>query len=215
MKKEIKITPEELYYLGGLMQAKYIDYAYISAMEDIQKNYSLYESKAKTGLAKKGLLEEDFSGDMEISEEAKQLLSPIFLGEFEASMDVCYLGEETSKENIKYHFLDGKIVRVSNEERNWKIILFSEEEIIKEVQKIFQHKSEDEEKEAKVFEQEKVTEIIVLKHISIGKESLVRIFFGYDGYIYTENENEEIVAATYSNILKEAKEILLEESVTK
>ena len=32
MENAIKLTAEELYYLGGLMQAKYIDYDYISAM---------------------------------------------------------------------------------------------------------------------------------------------------------------------------------------
>ncbi len=213
MKKEIKITPEELYYLGGLMQAKYIDYSYISAMEDIQKNYSLYESKAKTGLAKKGLLEEDFSGDMEIALIAKQLLSPVFLGEFESSIDVCHLEEENSKENIKYHFLDGKIVRVSNEERNWKVVSVSEEEMLEEVQRIFQQSLTDEEQEAKEFDQKKVTEIIVLKHVLIGKKSLVRIFFGYDGHLYTENESEEIVAVSISSIIEEAKEVLLAEHI--
>ena len=33
---EYEISPEELFFLGALLQAKYIDYAYIAAMDDIQ-----------------------------------------------------------------------------------------------------------------------------------------------------------------------------------
>mgnify|MGYP000429586944 CR=1 FL=1 len=74
MENAIKLTAEELYYLGGLMQAKYIDYDYISAMGDIQKNYRMYESNAVDGLAGKGLIEEDFSGEITVSVSIEELL---------------------------------------------------------------------------------------------------------------------------------------------
>ena len=75
MENAIKLTAEELYYLGGQMQAKYIDYDYISAMGDIQKNYRMYESNAVDGLAGKGLIEEDFSGEITVSVSIEELLA--------------------------------------------------------------------------------------------------------------------------------------------
>ena len=37
MQHEFVLTPKELYFLGSIFRARYIDYAYISAMDDIQK----------------------------------------------------------------------------------------------------------------------------------------------------------------------------------
>ena len=47
VENEITLSPEELYYLGSVLQAKYIDYAYVAAMDDIGQNYALFESEAK------------------------------------------------------------------------------------------------------------------------------------------------------------------------
>ncbi len=89
MEKEIILTPEELYYLGTLLQAKYIDYAYVAAMDDIGQNYKLFEKETGAALVSKGILLEDFSGNTEISEAAAGLLRPIFFGETETSIDIC------------------------------------------------------------------------------------------------------------------------------
>lgn len=37
MDNEIVLSAKELYYLGKLMQARYIDYSYIAAMDDVGK----------------------------------------------------------------------------------------------------------------------------------------------------------------------------------
>lgn len=102
MENAIKLTAEELYYLGGQMQAKYIDYDYISAMGDIQKNYRMYESNAVDGLAGKGLIEEDFSGEITVSVSIEELLSPVFFGDFEAEIDICGV-QEDSRKIVKLH----------------------------------------------------------------------------------------------------------------
>ena len=56
MKEEVQVTPEELYYLGKCMQAKFIDYAYIAAMNDIQQNYTLQEQRSLETLEEKELI---------------------------------------------------------------------------------------------------------------------------------------------------------------
>ena len=40
MSLKLNLHPEELFMLGELMDAKYIDYSYISEMHEIQKNYA-------------------------------------------------------------------------------------------------------------------------------------------------------------------------------
>ena len=47
MDNEIVLSAKELYYLGKLMQARYIDYSYIAAMDDVGKNYSVFESESE------------------------------------------------------------------------------------------------------------------------------------------------------------------------
>ena len=87
MKEEVQVTPEELYYLGKCMQAKFIDYAYIAAMDDIQKDYILQEQRALETLEDKDLIEEDFSGEIDIPEEVRLLFEPVFFGRKESLLD--------------------------------------------------------------------------------------------------------------------------------
>lgn len=47
MDNEIVLSAKELYYLGKLMQARYIDYSYIAAMDDVGKNYSVLNPNRK------------------------------------------------------------------------------------------------------------------------------------------------------------------------
>lgn len=87
MKSGVTISPIELFFLGNCMHAKYIDYAYIAAMPDIQKRYALHEQQALERLEEKGILEEDFSGNVEIDEDMELLFKPVFFGETESRID--------------------------------------------------------------------------------------------------------------------------------
>ena len=42
---ECRLTPVELYFLGVLLNAEYIDYEYIAALPDIQNNYRVIEEQ--------------------------------------------------------------------------------------------------------------------------------------------------------------------------
>ena len=135
MEQGITITPEELYYLGEQMGALYMDYDYVASMEDIQMNSLLYESRVKTGLAAKGLLEEDFSGNIELSEWAKELLKPVFFATFESSVDYCGTGGE-EVETVKFYGSDDGMMRmVSREGRGWKVCPCSSHELLGELER--------------------------------------------------------------------------------
>lgn len=94
MDNEIVLSAKELYYLGKLMQARYIDYSYIAAMDDVGKNYSVFESESEKSLSDKGCIEEDFAGEKEVNPVLECLLEPVFFGEREVSVNVCTVGEE-------------------------------------------------------------------------------------------------------------------------
>lgn len=207
MEQEIRVTPEELYYLGGLMDAKYIDYEYVAAMGDIQINPSMYQSKVKAALAGKGMLEEDFSGNMELSQVVKESMAPIFFGEFESSMDICILGEEERTENIKYHFYENRIVRVVREENDWDIRIENPEGLEREIKKWIP-KTDVKEQNA-VFDSENVSQIIVIKHVEIGEESIVKVYFLCGDVFFSENEKDEVVPVEWKTVVGEAVRILL------
>ena len=121
MYREIILTPGELYYLGRLLQAKYIDYSYIAAMEDISKDYSLFEKETQASLVSSGALIEDFSGNIEIDSSITDVLNPVFFGEFESSIHDCILGEEQAFTVMKFHLYDAAITMVTH--KNGKFIL--------------------------------------------------------------------------------------------
>ena len=80
MMKEIVLTPEQLYFMGRLLQAQYIDYAYVAAMNDINQNFTLFETEAKASLVSARILMEDFGGNVEVDPTVLGILTPIFSG---------------------------------------------------------------------------------------------------------------------------------------
>ncbi len=208
MEQGITITPEELYYLGEQMGALYMDYDYVASMEDIQMNSLLYESRVKTGLAAKGLLEEDFSGNIELSEWAKELLKPVFFATFESSVDYCGTGGE-EVETVKFYGSDDGMMRmVSREGRGWKVCPCSSHELLGELER---RMPKEDAQMAGGFDPGRVSHIFVFKHVWIGDRSTVKIFFHCDNHFYTENQKEEIIPADRRQVLDEAERVLLPE----
>jgi hypothetical protein len=207
MENMIKMTAEELYYLGSQMQAKYIDYDYISAMNDIQKNYRLYESDAVNDLMKKGLIEEDFSGNITVSFQMEELLIPIFFGNFEAEIDVCDVRKE-SRKIIKLHTEKEKITMVEVNENDLILKNMHKNDVLRYGEEVFQF-MEDQTGDIE-FEEQKVSEIYIMKNTVIGGESDVRILFRIENSVFMENENEEIQRIEISDLMREIQSILIE-----
>lgn len=207
MENMIKMTAEELYYLGSQMQAKYIDYDYISAMNDIQKNYRLYESDAVNDLMKKGLIEEDFSGNITVSFQMEELLIPIFFGNFEAEIDVCDVRKE-SRKIIKLHTEKEKITMVEVNKNDLILKNMHTDDVLRYGEEVFQF-MEDQTGDIE-FEEQKVSEIYIMKNTVIGGESDVRILFRIENSVFMENENEEIQRIEISDLMREIQSILIE-----
>ena len=121
MGKEIALTPKELYYLGILMQAEFIDYDYVAIMEDIESNYAGFQSECEASLTQKGILIESFTGNAEIDKDADRILNPIFFGRTESSVNDMDVEKNGQVEVTKFHFLQDSVTMVR--EKNRELVL--------------------------------------------------------------------------------------------
>ena len=106
------MTAEELFFLGRAMNGPYIDYAYIAAMDDIQKSFAMHEQKNRLSLQNKGLLSEDFLGNILLSEESN-CYRPVFFGSKEGRLEICGPAGEDKLIDLRLHFLDDSVTVTS------------------------------------------------------------------------------------------------------
>jgi len=193
MEKEVIISPEELYYLGSLMQAKYIDYAYVAAMGDIQQNYALFEKEAQAALVNAGLLMEDFSGNIELDAGAAALLRPIFFGEVETSVDVCTMREDCRGVDVyKLHFLDGRITMVTGENKKLKLCSIDQLGISQLVESLLPDGYSVQAGESCELAGKTVTRVLAAKSTCVGGTSVVAAYVEADGVLYQERDSQLI-----------------------
>lgn len=197
MEKEVIISPEELYFLGSLMQAKYIDYSYVAAMGDIQQNYALFEKEAQAALVGAGLLMEDFSGNIELDADAATLLRPIFFGEVETSVDVCTIQEDRRGVDVyKLHFHDGRITLVTGEKNKLKLRSIDELGIDKLVNSLLPEGYSVPGGEVSDLKGATVSRVLSVKSAKIGGSSVVAAYLEADGVIYQEREAKMVSIGT-------------------
>lgn len=192
MEKVILLKPEELYYLGRFLRAKYIDYAYIASMDDIDKNYSLFESETSSSLVSKGIFSEDFSGNIEIDKEIFSLLKPIFFGQTETSLDICTIGENNTVSINKFHFLEKNITMVTGKDGNLVIKSVDEVELKEKVEGLVKDNYDVKTAICEEFDKEKATRFIAAKGTKVGQSAVVYIYLEADGIIYRESGEDEL-----------------------
>ncbi len=212
MEHFITITPNELYYLGTILQAKYIDYAYVAAMEDIRHNYALCEAKTRSALADAGILIEDFAGNIEIEQKAKDLVMPIFFGEFESCVDITTLGEEADVTTKRFHSYNGAVTMVSSTvEGKLRVAAISKEEIAQLAAELLpENYCCESVTVTEELQQEDVTRIIAIKNTVIGKSAVVKLFLEADGIMYQENSENKAESMTADAFVKSVLEIIRE-----
>lgn len=211
MVNEIRVTPEELYFLGSMMNAKYIDYAYIAALDNISENYDLKEKEALTSAAKKGILEEDFSG-ITIKQEVAQLLKPVFFGESELVVDLYDENSGYAEMVIsRFHFLDANVTKVIEENNTFSISTIADSNVWEYVESLLKNRDGNPtEQRISVDETFKPERMITLKIAVIGKEPLSLYFAVVDGYIYSSVGEYEVAFVSDKdldeliNVFKEA-----------
>lgn len=203
MDKEIILTPEQLYFIGRFVQAKYIDYAYVAALKDINQNFSLFETEAKASLVSAGILTEDFGGNVEVDPTVLKLLKPIFFGETETAIDICTIDKEKTITAYKYHFYDGTVTMVTGESGKLLIKAADQFAIQKTVESLISDTYDAEIQTVETIDKDHITRVITFKHIQVGVTSTVKIYIEANHIFYHEQEGS-IESVTKSQFITEA-----------
>lgn len=210
MNKEIIITPEELYYLGSVMQAKYIDYVYVSNIAMLEDNIKKVKADARRTLSEKKYIEEDFSGDVMVAYDVESVLKPVFFGEKESSVtDINKRDELASFTN--YHFLDGAITAVTEVDEKLEVFSVTAEEIENKLDKLIPSSYEDSVKGEIEINSDDVSRVISIKHFHVGTSSGVFVYIANkDGVFCTENAEEAFVSVGRNEMISHFKSVVLE-----
>lgn len=188
MNKEIVLSPEELYFMGRYLQAKFIDYAYVAAMSDIKQNFALFEKETRNSLVAAGILMEDFSGNLEVDQQVANLLKPIFFGEVETSIDVCKLGDPNTVSVYKFHFYDGITTMVTGCEGKLLIKAIDQLGIKSMVEDLLPAGYNATAEIITEATEQSVTRFIAVKSILVGKTAVVKTYIEADSVFYQECE---------------------------
>lgn len=200
MNSKIEVAPEEIFYLGKLCSALYIDYAYIAALPDIGSDLSAFEKKTQDQLVKKGFMSEDFSGEVELDEQVKEVLDPVYFGDVETELCISKKGEVNTVRCTKYHFYEDSITKVNSSVETLQVSRIGLEDIQKDV---------SESLEASLFadsveplenpDMEKSEGIVSAKATKISEKSVVKVFIILDGKLYQEDESglKSVTKAAY------------------
>lgn len=205
----LTVSPKELYCLGGVLNAKYIDYAYIAALDDIGQDFGLFKKETLASLVAKGILTEDFSGNMEIDEEYRRLLTPVFFGNVETSLNICTIGEQLTVDIFNYHFYNDRITLVKNQDNSLLLLPMSDEDIHDTVSALVADRySVESNIRITDFDNAKVTRFFSAKSIDVGVASSVRTFIEHDGILCTETEENGIVSLSREDFINAVYEII-------
>ena len=199
---KVTLTADDLFFLSKIMKAKYLDYSYVTMLEDLSHRLAMKEAKAMDNLSNKGLVFEDFTGDLEIEDLAIELFEPIFFGTFESEL---IIEDSISFQHYKYHVLDGKYVEVEINGKELTVRNIEKEDILMRTP----YSEELETKQIlprNYFENVQVEGIAILKRLKIGGSSSVIQLINDAGIYYqakgikihsmTKNELKQLIQKT-------------------
>lgn len=205
----LQISPEELFFLGKQMQAKYIDYDYISMMKDIQQQYPLREKEIMAGLVSRGILTEDFSGEMELDEEIRGMLEPLFFGEFASEV---VLSEDSCGENLKkykFHFDKRRITGVQLEKDRLLFEADGSGELERLQKQVIpeQYEGKTEQIVMDAIKPDNIDRVLILKNMTIGKTANSSQFISLNGLWYIGKDENLVESLTKAEMEKRWKQM--------
>lgn len=185
--------------MGALLQAKYIDYAYVAAMGDIQQRREIYESESREGLAKKGILLEDFLGDFEVDADTKRILEPVFFGTLESSIDIMITaGEKKALRNNRFHFYEGRIVSTAILRDGVHLVEIDDRQLQAWIGGMLppDYAASAELVPAETIDKKRISRIFSVKSNRVGEKTSVEIYVECDGRVFQEKEDGQAEVLT-------------------
>lgn len=186
MEDMLTLTPEQLFILGTLMNAKHINYEYIASLGEIGRNYSRVRRNCLDTLAQMGVLRERLGGEVSVRPGPKALLSNLFFGEKESSLEIFTLDKAPGHTISRFHWLGGTVTRVDAENGIFTLRQSSEAAI--EVLVAEQVRGTETPLPAAAMKTEAVTRLITAKRATVGVGSSGIVLFEQPGGLYTMDE---------------------------
>lgn len=186
MEDMLTLTPEQLFILGTLMNAKHINYDYIASLGEIRRNYNRVRRNCLDTLAQAGVLRERLSGEVSVRPVPKALLSNLFFGKKESSLEIFTLGRVPVHTTSRFHWLDSAVTRVDVESGKLTLSQSSAAQIEALVAELVG--GTETPLPAAGIQPEAVTRLITAKRAVIGKGSSGIVLFEQPGGLYTVDE---------------------------
>ena len=203
----ITLRPEELFFLGEIMEAKYIDYSYIQAMGDVQQNIDVARKEAVASLGEKGLVKESISGRIKVKPVAEELLGPVFFGEKETVAVVFRNGLKQEAYTKFFHFKDAEITCITMEDGLLNVEKKALVEVESYAKTLLEGIAAKPNNEAK-FSIDDITDIVKVKSGIVGVGAKEHTWCISDGTIFEEDEKGNPVVIPVENATTVAVEIL-------
>ena len=194
MENTIKLTAQQLFYLATLMDAEFIDYSYVSAMGNVGDSFRLFESRVRNELVDAGILSEDFNGEVEIIENVRKLLEPVCRSFEELTVDIIQTGDAVDVVSYHFHLKDDCVTMIYGADDFFNLCDVSTATVKEVIQGILPNDySAVTGTLDKEIEEERITRIVSVKSVVPDGESVVEVFFEYDGKMCKENEDDQVV----------------------
>lgn len=186
------------------MKGPYIDYAYIAAMDDIQKSFDFHEQKNLHSLQQKGLLVEDFLGDVTLTENCNAY-RPIFFGNQEGRLEICGPGGEPKFLDLRFHFMDKQTVITSLNEKLITCWSLTQDEVKNSVKSIL-NLSEDrhlQDNENKIITIKDAFKVYVVTFGEADGNSVTKVWYEKDDALFEKTDTEITKCVTAENVINE------------
>lgn len=192
MEEKLVLTPEQLYFLGTVMEAESINYDYIAAMGEVQRNYSRAQRKSMDDLARAGLLRMRLGGEAVLRPTLETLLRPVFFGRKESSLEIFRLKKEKTHDIFRFHWLENAVTQVQQTKDRLILSASGQEQLESLIAE--QVRNMERPMRMEQFFEESVTRILTAKRATVGESSTGIILFEVFGGLYSMDENEKLHA---------------------
>ncbi len=188
MVNEIIISPEELFFLGVLMNAEFIDFDYIASLHEIQRNFNAVKDKCILNLSRRRLVSKKLNSEMSIDPKLKKMLECVFFGRLETSLDVIASEESQKKYAKKFHYLDGDCTMVNIDNGVFSLSHVTEQ-ILQEIihDAVGKHTAKQLPKDG--LNENLITRIIIAKRAVVDVESTSLLIVEQDDVLCTEDSD--------------------------
>lgn len=191
MIKELSLSAEEIYYLGKLIDGQYLNYRYIAAMSDIQQKNAAYIQRCRNNLCEKEVLFENLWGDVSVNQEVKEFISPLYFGDFEASVEEIYIEDKTYIQSAYFHRKGEECLFSLLSDKQVKLQKISDEQLTQFIVSLMPENYNNRMKpQAEEMDDLKVHRIIIMKNNDLIKGSTVKVFYDCNGLLCEEQEDK-------------------------